>query len=283
MKRITAIIILTMVFQMGISQSLIPFRIGDKWGYSNEKGEVIIKPKYEEAGEFREKITWVKKNGKYGFIDKRGKKKTRFMFDKVKYFGLGKTASVWKNDMKYFIDLNGKKSKPRFGCTGAISGVSKVFQTYRSGEKIGILKYIIIKDEDGNIIEKIDSLPPIWDDLMGNRNGYAAVQKDSLWGVINKEGELVVDYKYEGVEVHSFPFKRNNFFKIRDKGKYGFLNEEGKLVVEPKYRNAEFYSQSKIAKVWVSNEFWGYIDETGKEFFKRNKEESTVEQNANRQ
>ena len=77
-----------MSFQIGLSQNLIPYRVGDKWGYSNEKGELVIKAKYQEAGEFRDKITWV---------NKRGRKKTRFKFDEANYFGF-RTAYVRKGD-----------------------------------------------------------------------------------------------------------------------------------------------------------------------------------------
>ena len=269
MKRISGIIILTMIFQLGISQNLIPFRIGDQWGYANENGEIIIKPKFAAAGEFRAKITWVKKNGKYGYIDKKGRKKTRYIFDKVKNFGSSGTATVWENNEKYCINLKGKKTECRSGCAGVI-GIAKVFQTYRNGDKIGIIKNEIVKDKEGNRIEKIDSLPPIWEELKENQKGYAAVKKGSLWGIINKEGDVVVDCKYELVEVQPIAYKTNKFFKIKEKGKYGFLNEEGKLVVEPKYQRVEFYTPNNIAKAWLDDEFWGYIDEAGKEFFRPN-------------
>ena len=266
MKKIAPTIILAMVLQFGFSQNLIPFRNGDKWGYANEAGIIIIKPKYEEAGEFRNKVTWVKKNGKYGYINKKGRKKTCFKFDEANYFGF-RTASVRKGSKKYCINLKGRKSKCSLGCGGAIT-ISKGFQTYKKEGKIGFLKYGIAKNKEGKSIEKIDSLPPIWDDFRENQKGYAAVKKDSLWGIINGIGELIVDYKYELIEVHSTAYKRNKFFKIKKNSKYGFLNEEGELIVEPKYHKAEFYTQSKIAKVWIDDEFWGYIDETGKEFFR---------------
>jgi len=266
MKREISIIILILFFQIGYSQNLIPFRDGDKWGYANSKGEIVIKPKYQEAGEFRNKITWVKKNDKYGYINKKGRKKTCFKFDNANYFGFG-TATVQKGDKKYCINLKGRKAKCRYGCGGAIT-IMKGFQTYKKGEKIGMLKYGIAKNEEGKSIEKIDSLPPIWDNFRENQKGYAAVKKDSLWGIINGIGELIVDYQYELIEVHSTAYKRNKFFKIKKNNKYGFLNEEGELVVEPKYHKAEFYTQSKIAKVWIDDVFWGYIDETGKEFFR---------------
>jgi len=272
MKKITLIIVFGIITQLGLSQQLIPFRKNNKWGYANAKGEIIITPRYEEAGEFREKITWVKKNGKYGYINKKGKKKTRFKFDKANYFGFG-TATVQKGDKKYCINLKGKKSKCRFGCGGAITILQR-FQTYQKGGRIGILEYNIVKNEEGKSIQRVDSLPPIWNGFKENQKGYAAVKKDSLWGIINQDGELVVEYKYDLIEVHQTAYKRNKFFRIRENGKYGFLNEEGELAVKPKYKKAEFYTQSKIAKVWIDDEFWGYIDEAGKEFFIRDKKET---------
>ncbi len=273
MKKIIPAILLLMFFQIGISQNLIPYRIGDKWGYSNEDGEIVIKPKFQEVGEFRDKITWVKKRGKYGYIDKKGRKKTCFKFDKASYFGLG-VALVQKGNKKYCINLKGRKVKCKIGCGGAITIIER-FQTYKKGKKIGMLKFGFAKNKEGKRVETIiDSLPPIWDDFKENQKGYAAVKKDSLWGVINENGELIVDYQYELIEVHPTAYRTNKFFKIKRNGKYGFLNEQGKLVVEPKYHKAEFYSQNKIAKVWIDDEFWGYIDEAGKEFFKRNKKEN---------
>lgn len=265
MKKIILIIILGIITQIGQSQQLIPFRVNDKWGYANKEGEIMIKPKYEEAGEFREEITWVKKNGKYGYINKKGNRKTRFKFDEANYFGFG-TAAVKKGDKKYCINLKGKKSECRYGCGGTIT-IMQRFQTYQYKGKIGILEYDIVKNEEGRSVQEVDSLPLIWDEFKENQRGYAAVRKDSSWGIINDSGELVVDYQYDLIEVHPTAYRRNKFFKIKKDGKYGFLNEEGELVVKPKYKKAAFYTQSKVAKVWIDDEFWGYIDETGKEFF----------------
>lgn len=55
------------------AQQLIPFRYAQKWGYINEKREVVIQPQFEEADFFNGNIARVRNNRKYGVIDKTGK------------------------------------------------------------------------------------------------------------------------------------------------------------------------------------------------------------------
>lgn len=42
------------------------------WGYIDAKGNQVIKPQYDTAGEFRNGLAKVSKGGKYGYIDKNG-------------------------------------------------------------------------------------------------------------------------------------------------------------------------------------------------------------------
>jgi hypothetical protein len=45
----------------------------DKNGFINDKGKIAITPQYDQVGSFKEGLIYVKKNGKAGFIDKKGK------------------------------------------------------------------------------------------------------------------------------------------------------------------------------------------------------------------
>ena len=42
-----------------------------KYGYINKKGEEVVKPKYDDAGDFSEGLALVRKDGKYGYINKK--------------------------------------------------------------------------------------------------------------------------------------------------------------------------------------------------------------------
>ena len=55
------------------AQVLLPIKKDGKYGYINEKGEVVIQPKYEFANQFYDGLASVKIEGKKGFIDKGGK------------------------------------------------------------------------------------------------------------------------------------------------------------------------------------------------------------------
>jgi len=62
---------------------LIPCRVGDKWGFCDRNGEIVIPCKYDHVGFFSEGLACVKLNGKWGFIDKEGKEVIPRMYDWV--------------------------------------------------------------------------------------------------------------------------------------------------------------------------------------------------------
>ena len=46
-----------------------------KYGFVDKKGKIVIPLKYDNAGSFSEGLAWVEKDGKEGFVDKKGKVK----------------------------------------------------------------------------------------------------------------------------------------------------------------------------------------------------------------
>lgn len=52
---------------------LIPYRKGDKWGYSDAKKKLVIQPKYQMAEPFNDGVARVCSGSGSGFIDKTGK------------------------------------------------------------------------------------------------------------------------------------------------------------------------------------------------------------------
>jgi hypothetical protein len=47
--------------------------IGEKWGFANEKGEVVIPPRYDFIGDFLEGLAPTRIGRKWGFIDTKGR------------------------------------------------------------------------------------------------------------------------------------------------------------------------------------------------------------------
>jgi hypothetical protein len=95
---------------INLKGQIVPFysAINDKYGYENDKGEVVIVPKYDLAYALDEGMAAVRLNGKYGYIDKNGKEIVSPRYDNTWKF-IGGFAAV-KSDGKYgFIDKRGKE------------------------------------------------------------------------------------------------------------------------------------------------------------------------------
>ena len=77
-------------FDDGLSR----WMIGDKYGFINTRGEVVIKPEYDLTFNFSEGLAFVEKDGKYGFVDQTGKMvvEPQFYFAKDFRNGLAKVG-----------------------------------------------------------------------------------------------------------------------------------------------------------------------------------------------
>jgi len=53
-------------------EGLSNFKINDKWGFVDKKGNIVIEPKFEYASQFTNGLAYAEINGKSGFINKKG-------------------------------------------------------------------------------------------------------------------------------------------------------------------------------------------------------------------
>jgi len=258
-KNISILIIIIFLFESGFSQQLVPYRKKNKWGYANRKGELIIKPQYKVAYPFITNITAVKKCKKYGFINRTGNPVTKFEFIRVRNFNNGQ-ATVWTKNTSYCIDPSGKKIRGMAFC-GTVNSPLEHFQTYTKNGKKGLINYAYFIDSPNR-----DSLPTVWEEVKTN-DLYAAVKQVNKWGVVNATGDLTTELIYDSIELKGDRCYRQ-FFKVKKDNKYGFLNEKGVEIISPKYVKADFFNNG-LAKVWISDKFWFYIDKTGREYYEK--------------
>jgi hypothetical protein len=92
-----------------LKAQVVPFysATNDKYGYKDEKGKVVVEPKYELAYPLNEGMAAVRLNGKYGFVDQKGKETVPPKYDHTWKF-IGGYAAVKLNDKYGFIDQTGK-------------------------------------------------------------------------------------------------------------------------------------------------------------------------------
>lgn len=95
-----------------------------KWGFANESGEVLIKPKFSSRGDYvSDEMIAVQVDGKYGFINSKGQEVIPPIYDSVTGFSDGRAAVV----------LDGES-----------------FQINKKGENLSYLRKLI--DGNGHII-----------------------------------------------------------------------------------------------------------------------------------
>ena len=91
--------------KMFVSTQPVAVKKGDKWGFVDKKGKVIIDYKYEDAESFSLGLAPVSINGKWGYIDLKGELVITNEFDGAKPFYKSGVASVKSDNMYRFIQL----------------------------------------------------------------------------------------------------------------------------------------------------------------------------------
>jgi len=202
-----------------------------KWGYMDKRGKTVIQPRFENAAGFSEGLAAVRirvgSRGQWGYIDQRG----------------------------LLIIV------PQYEIAGDFhDGVARVYNA-RSLDSPG--KYI---DTSGNSIQ----LPPainlknLWE-FSGGLAKCEFIQDDKrTWGFINPKGEIAINPIYSSVG----EFSEGLAFVKPDNNKYGYIDTKGKMIIGPIYGSAQGFSDG-LAAVNVDGK-WGYIDKTGRMIIRPN-------------
>ncbi len=100
------------------SEGLAWFRSDDsqEYGCYDRNGKLVIRPKYDDVGNFSEGLARVNRGaklgrqggGKWGYVDTSGREVISLHFDRADDFCTGH-AEVWIGERSFFIDANGKE------------------------------------------------------------------------------------------------------------------------------------------------------------------------------
>ncbi len=89
-------------------------------------------------------------------------------------------------------------------------------------------------------------------------NGQVAIQnKAGKWGFADKNGKLIIPYKYD----HAFEFS-DNLAPVKLHGKWGYIDQNDQLIIQMEFDAAEIFKEG-LASVCI-NDFYGFIDSAGK-------------------
>ena len=201
---------------------------------------------------FYEGIACVKKDGKWGAIDKSGNVVVPFVFAELEAFNEG-LAKAQKNNGKYgFIDKQGNIVVPFiYDCVGYFYNGYAMVGNNDTG------KYGFI-DRQGNLV-----VPMIYDDVSDFHEGMAAVFNKTddynfgSYGFVNTQDQQVIPMIYNraghfsnGLAPVAVPDER--FPKEKGQLLYGYIDKNGNMVIKPQYSEANSFYEG-LANVTINS------------------------------
>ena len=230
-----------------------------KYGFIDEKGKVVIEPTFDYVDGFsKEGVTNAKIDGKWGLIDKTGKWKVNPTFQWLAHCD----DNLWwaqKDGKKGFIDKTGKwteRQESRYSVDRSYSKFSDGLAPVKSNDLWGYV------DKTGKIVIE----PQFKPDPQSFDHGVCVVKVEgNKYGIIDKTGKWIVEAKYPSIGY----FCEDVVCVATPEGKVGFMDRAGKWVIEPKFdlrignkSGALSRFEEGIASV-LSNGKFGIIDKTG--------------------
>jgi serine/threonine protein kinase len=254
---------------------LIPYRKGERWGFSDSTKKIFIQTKFEKAEPFAEDLANVKNNGKWGYIDKNGNEVIPFKYDDAYPFEGGVALVLiakGSQEIRYccygIIDKTGKEvAPPKFP---SASNFSEGLAVVGSPSSLWRSSYI---DQNGKVL-----FPYKFARACSFSEGLACVSigppnmeeemKRGRWdqglaGYMDKTGRMVIPNKYDRANDFSEGLASVGIAGKDDYIKFGFIDKSGNQVIEFKYDDAGNFGDG-IAPVKLNGK-WGFIDKSGKE------------------
>ncbi len=230
---------------------------GDKYGYINKDGKIIIKPQFEEAKDFKDDFAIIKISGKYGFINQSGIIVINPIYEDLQDFSEG-LARI-KLDAKYgFIDKKGKiLIRPQFDYVESFSnGIAEI----KIAGKFGFI------NTKGEIVTN-----PRFDEVSYFSEGLAKIKIDGKYGFINLKGEIVIQPKFSEVNMFSEGLALVSIVQPWEElNSYGYINKVGDFVITPKFGADSGPFKEGLAAVCIESVIsqrkfkkFGYINKKG--------------------
>lgn len=232
----------------------------DKWMYISDKGNKKIDiPEdinFDYLGLFVDKgLTSASVNGKYAYYNSSFEKQ----FGDYSYastFNCARAFIMEGENEWYLINESGEKLNS-IAYTAVVFDEKEIaFRNDRAFVAIdGSYRMI---DVDGNVIgdgKYVNASPFFETDANGkeSKQSLAAVNIDGKWGFVNKNGEVVIEAKFESA--HSFA---NSFAAVGKDGKWGFINTDGEIIIDCIFEDVKDFNTKGCVFV-MQNSRWHLI------------------------
>lgn len=189
----------------GFNDEIAFVRKDEKWGFVDKTFKIVIPLEYEQTRGFFKGAAAVKKNGKWGYINQAGEVIIPYQYDEAYSITEG-LAAVKQNRKWGFVNEKGDIKVPFI--YDHVNSYSDGFTVVSKDQN-----YLCL-GKTGNIVRNFVSE---YDHVDNFHEGLARVSKiiktnssqiDCKWGCINQLGEAVIPVEYDGLN----PFSENYTF-----------------------------------------------------------------------
>ena len=229
-----------------------------KFGYINRKGVEITPLKYDRVMRFYEGVGKVQMDGKWGLVNQKGKEIVAPAYDMI----VGNNDPIVRLGNKYgFVNRKtGKLLTPVQYDDAEEWTMLSAWST-----KYGTLRLALVQlDGKWGCINWLgkEIVRPEYDALKINIYGEPQfmAKLNGKWGFVNEKGKKVTDFEYDEI---GYPFNvayYGSFARVKKDGKYGFIYEDGTIAVPLIYDDCDesfetaYYQGAKNSfyPIWVN-------------------------------
>ncbi|WP_296405672.1 WG repeat-containing protein, partial [Psychrobacter sp.] len=234
-----ALSIVGLAFSATVCAKLMPYSNNNSCGFKNEKGQVVVPPKFEFCGDFSDGMAYVGKSANISEVDQ---------------FYTGYINDAGK--LVIPIKLDTSMDYPNINYRDFHEGMAAVYKNGPKGED-GKYGYM---NKSGKLV-----IPYQYQQAGDFKDGRAVACQNNKCGLIDKSGKTIVPFKFsalsdfsEGLAVYST--------EPWGQGKSGYVDTTGKIVIPAKWDSAMSFSQGLAAVRQGDYEHgkWGIINKSGK-------------------
>lgn len=198
--------------------------VGEKYGYIDENGQVIIEPQFDESFiKFTDGVCFARIGEHKGLIDTNG----NFIVDLPDsvlwvYNFHNNFSNVWCGYRKYgIIDKNGNLIIPAIYDDVVVNiDDTNTYMLVKGGKDAS--SWFMANDKGEIIGEKCDSI------LHGFVHGLCAVKRNGKWGYMDTTGTMAIKEKYDFARI----FTEDGLARVRIGDKHYFIDRFDNILLE---------------------------------------------------
>ncbi|OBR65736.1 hypothetical protein A7K91_14335 [Paenibacillus oryzae] len=218
-----------------------------KYGFINTKGKEVVPPQYEQAAPYRNGLAKIIFDNKYGYLNIKGELVVEPQYDYAFQYEDGMIRIV-ADGKAGFLNEKGKLiAEPRYD-ENHYNDKIPFLDNLRMVSLEGQFGYI---DKSGNEVVK-----PQYNAVSLFMDGMAAVMSDGRVGFIDKTGQEIIRPYYDETTLSFFS---EGVAVVKVDGKFGMINKKEVIVLPIKETFEDLYPViDGMAAVQV-NGLWGYM------------------------